>query len=90
MDWFFYIRNLRCERVKTIIRVENMFKACVRYFLSNFYFILFFDSPLNTKICFLFHLKSSNRSRDIQISVFFSLPFHTFQIQKDKWKWNNL
>ena len=20
----------------------------------------------------------------------FSLPFHTFQIQKDKWKWNNL
>ena len=22
--------------------------------------------------------------------LYFSLPFHTFQIQKDKWKWNNL
>ena len=33
---------------------------------------------------------SSFRSRDIQIFVIFSLSFHTFQIQKDKWKWNNL
>ena len=39
---------------------------------------------------FLFHLKSSFRSRDIQIFVIFSIPFHTFQIQRDKWKWNNL
>ena len=30
------------------------------------------------------------RSRDIQIFVFFPLPFHTFQTQKDKWRWNNL
>ena len=28
--------------------------------------------------------KSYCRSRDIQIFVFFSLPFHTFQIQNDK------
>ena len=29
-------------------------------------------------------------SRDIHIFVIFSIPFHTFQIQNDKWKWNNL
>ena len=40
--------------------------------------------------CFLFHLKSSFRSQDIHIFVVFSLPFHTFQIQKNKWKWNDL
>ena len=44
----------------------------------------------NEGVLILFHLKSSFRSRDIQIFVFFSLPFHTFQIQKGKWKWNNL
>ena len=37
---------------------------------------------------FLFHLKSSFRSRGIQIFIIFSLPFQTFQIQKGKWKWN--
>ena len=42
------------------------------------------------KNVFLFHLKSSFRSRDIQIFIIFSLPFHTFQIQKGKWKCNNL
>ena len=36
------------------------------------------------------HLKSSFRSHDVQIFVTSSLLFHTFQIQKDKWKWNNL
>ena len=39
---------------------------------------------------FLFHLKSSFRSRDIQFLVIFPLPIHTFQVQKDKWKQNNL
>ena len=38
----------------------------------------------------LFHLESSFRSRNIQIFVIFPLSFHTFQIQKNKWKWNNL
>ena len=59
-----------------------------------FYQIFIFTpncSPLKTmNNIFLFHLKSSFRSRDIQIFVIFPLPFHTFQIQKDKWKWNNL
>ena len=58
-----------------------------------FYQIIFFstnDNPLKTEECFLFHLKSSIRSRDIQIFVIFYLPFQAFQIQKDKWKWDNL
>ena len=51
----------------------------------------FFHQPLkNYEKCFLFHLKSSFRFRDIQIFVIFALPFHTCQIQKDKRKWNNV
>ena len=48
------------------------------------------DSFLKTMKRFSFHLKSSFGSQDIQIFVIFSLPFHTFQIQKGKWKSNNL
>ena len=59
-----------------------------------FYQIFIFsqnDSPLKTMTdVFLFHLKSSSPSRDIQIFVIFSFPFDIFQILKDKWKWNNL
>ena len=52
----------------------NTFKACVLYFLSNFYFSPN-DSSLKTmKNVFLFHLKSSFRSRDIQVFVFSSSP----------------
>ena len=51
-------------------------KACVRYFLSNFC-LSPNDSPSkNVKKCFLFHLKSSSRSRDIRVfclPLFFSL-----------------
>ena len=44
---------------------NNLFKACVRYFLSIFIFSPN-DSPLkNYEKCFLFHLKSSFGSRDI-------------------------
>ena len=50
--------------------VGLLLKACVRYFLSNFYFSPN-DSPSKT---FLFHLKSSFRFRDIQIFVFSSSP----------------
>ena len=49
------------------------------------------DSPANnSEKCFLFHLKNSFCSWDIQIFLIFTLPFLTFQIQKNKWKWNNL
>ena len=47
------------------------------------------DSSSKTGKCFLFYLKSPFRSQDIQTFVFSPLPFHFFQIQKDKWKWNN-
>ena len=39
--------------------------------------------------CFLFHLMSSFRSRNIQVFVIFFLSFHIFQIQRDRWNWNN-
>ena len=65
-------------------------KACVCYFLSNFYFFTKRWPFRNYEKCFLFHRKSYFCSRDIQIFVIFSHPFHTFQIQKGKWKWNNL
>ena len=50
-----------------------LLKTCVHYFLSNFYFSPN-DSPSKTEKCFLFHLKSSFHSWDIQIFVF---PFCT-------------
>ena len=72
---------------------------CLLFYYSKlvstiFYQIFIFspnDSPSQTvKSAFFFHLKSSFCFRDIQIFVIFPLPFHIFQIQKDKWKWNNL
>ena len=68
----------------------GLLKACVCYFLSNFYFFINWLTFKNYEKCFLFYLKSSFRSRDIQIFVIFPLLFHTFQIQKGKWEWNNL
>ena len=65
-------------------------KACVCYFLSNFDCFTKWSPFKNYEKRFLFYLKNSFHSWDIQIFVNFSLPFHTFQIQKDKWKWNNL
>ena len=50
-----------------------IFKACVCYFLTNFYFLPN-DSASKTMKKFLFHLKSSFRSWDIQISVDSSFP----------------
>ena len=50
------------------------FKACVRYFLSNFYFSLN-DSPSKTmKNVFIFNQKSPFRSQDILIFVLPSSP----------------
>ena len=42
------------------------------------------DSPSKTMKNVLFHQKSSVHSQDIQVFVIFSLPFYTFQIQKNK------
>ena len=59
---------------------------------ANFYQIFIYssnDSLSKTEKCFLFHLKSSSHSRDIQIFAFFALRFNTLEIQNNKWKWNN-
>ena len=67
-------------------------RSCLKLVSTIFYQFFIFssnDSPSKTEKSFLFHLKSSFRSRDIQIFVFFPHPFHFFQIQKDKWKWDN-
>ena len=90
--------DIECGRLKLVIMGHFMLftpppypkKACISYFLSNFYFFTNWWPLKNYEKCFLFHLKTSFCSRDIQIFVIFSLPFYTFQIQKDKWKWNNL
>ena len=69
-------------------RVE-FFQATLKLMSAIFYQIFIFspnDSPLKTMKNVLFHLKSYVRSQDIQIFVIFFLPFHTFQIQKGKWK----
>ena len=55
-----------------------------------FYQIFIFSPFKNYEKCFLFRLKISFSSQDIQIFVVFSLPFYNFQIQKDIWKWNDL
>ena len=69
------------------MKKNNYFKACVRNFLSNLYFLPN-ASPLETEKC-IFYLKSSFHSQDIQIFIIFSLLFNPLQIQKDKLKWNN-
>ena len=62
---------------------------CPLFFVKFLFFYQMIALPKPWKM-FFFHLKSSFRSRDIKVFVFFPLPSHTFQIQKDKSKWNNL
>ena len=52
----------------------TVLKACVRYFLWNFYFHQTIVLYKLRNIFFLFHLKSSFCSGDIQIYVFSSSP----------------
>ena len=53
--------------------ISKLFKASVCYFLANFYFSLSDSTSKTIKNIFLFYLKSSFHSRDIQIFVF-NLP----------------
>ena len=82
-----YVLNNLCHVFFDIFKFFQMFLKLVS---TIFYQIFIFspnDSLLKTmKKCFLFHLKSTFCSRDIQIFVIFSIPFHTFQLQNDKWK----
>ena len=76
---------------KNLMKIaDTSFKACVCYFFSHFYYFTKWWHFKNYEKCFLLHLKTSFRSQDIQILEILSLPFQTFQIQKDKLKWNNL
>ena len=88
-SWSFtslYLQHWVTTPKKQVV-LQNQLKACVCYFWSIFFSPN--DSPSKTVKCFLFHLKISFHFWDIQIFVFFTLPFHFFLIQKEKWKWNN-
>ena len=68
----------------------TFFKACV-----IFYQIFIFspnDRPSTMKLWKMFFISSKKLFSFSSYSNFciFSLPFHTFQNQKYKWKWNNL
>ena len=82
------------ENVSFLLRITIKYtlfslKLVSAVFHQIFIFSLNDGTSKTVKNVFFFYLKSSFRSRDIQIFVFFPLPFHFFQIQKDKWKWNN-
>ena len=69
------------------------FLSTLKLVSAIFYQIFLFHQTITLQKLwkmFLFHVKSSSRSWDIQIFVIFALPFCTFQIQNDKWKLNNL
>ena len=96
--YLFWIHDFNWKKKKKIFTEKNkIFIKIIHIFFLKIYFFKWFcyiwttinDSPSKTEKSFLFHLKSSFRSRDIQIFVFFPHPFHFFQIQKDKWKWDN-
>ena len=57
-----------------IIVITTMFKAFVRYFLRKFWFSPNDSLSKKYEWCFLFHLKISFRSRDVQIFVFPFFP----------------
>ena len=65
-------------------------KFCILKLVSGIFIKFSLDRSSKTMKSFLFHPKSSFGSQDIQIFVTFSLVFYAFQIQKGKWKWNNL
>ena len=74
--------NMRHRAERKRKRLKTSKKAVYKELkLVSAIFYEIFIFPPNEKISF--------HSRDIQIFVIFSLPFNTFQIHKDKWKWNN-
>ena len=68
----------------------NKLNAYLKLVSAIFYFFTKWLPIKNYEKCFLFYLKNSFHSLDIQIFVFFPPAFNTFQIQKSKWKWNIL
>ena len=70
-SWYIYVCSMKWVEEDTFLLI---IKACARYFLSNFYFSSNNSSSKNYEKWFLFDLKSSFCSRDIQIFVFLSSP----------------
>ena len=70
-DIYIYVCSMKQVEEDTFLLI---IKACARYFLSNFYFSSNNSSSKNYEKWFLFDLKSSFCSRDIQIFVFLSSP----------------
>ena len=66
-----YLLSIYAEPVLKVFKHFNLLGAGARYFLSHFCFSPN-DSPSKTMNFFLFHLKSSFSSQDIQIFVFLS------------------
>ena len=62
------------SKIVCLLMLSWLFKAWICYFHQMFIFSPN-DSPSKTEKCFLFHLKSSFRSWDIQIFVFLSFFF---------------
>ena len=56
------------------MRNNSPFKACVRYFLSNFYFSPNYSPSKLWNMIFFLHLKRLFPSQNIQIFVFLSSP----------------
>ena len=83
-------KYIKGDTIDFLCHINHLLKLVSAIFILNFCFSTKWYPFQNYGKCFLFHEKSSFRSRDIQNFVIFSLPFHTLQIQKDKWKWNNL
>ena len=73
---------------KDYLKIEKIQYKALKLVSAILYQVFIFsssDRPSKTmKKCFLFHPKSSFRSRDIPILVISSLPFQTIQIQKGK------
>ena len=69
------VPEIKCWNYQAFNFVKNSFKACVRYFISIFYFSPNDSSSKTLKKCFSFHLKSFCRSRNIHIFVFSSSTF---------------
>ena len=81
--WYWNSRHIFFKKIFTSLKLVSAI-FCQIFIFSPY------DNPSKTVKWFLFHLKGFFRSRDIQIFLIFPLPFHTFQIQKNKFKWNNL
>ena len=74
--------------LELLLMSNLVLSLCPQFFIK---FLFFHQTIVLKKLKnVLFHRKSFFRSRDIQIFVIFSFPFQTFQIQKHKWRWNNL